>query len=548
MALNLNRFFLFKILILAFSLFTIFSCASIQRPQGGPRDHTPPKLLSAVPENMTRNFKAKQIVLTFDEYFKLANTGQEVSISPTPERQPEYKAKDRSLVINLRDTLLKNTTYVISFGKAIADSHEGNILKNFTYVFSTGPHIDSLSISGSVSNTQTGEKEKDATVMLFTLHQDSVLFGKKKPSIFINTDSSGNFTLNNLREDYYRIYALKEASPDKIYNNDAELIAFLKEPIHLTTDTSNVRLKLFKQTPEKFRIVEKRFNPEGAMFFSFNKNLVQPDMKVNYPAALDKEKIIDFSKNKDTATVYMRNMDFDSISVSFIDQGKILDTISLRKGRKETFVRNLSFQYNVNSDYHLKPNTDLLITANIPVETFDKSRISLTEDSVPVANFTLQKDTSNNRRYALKYRWRQNLRYELTLNEGSFTDIYGNGNKRYLKRFTIDKPENYGNLNIKMAVPDSSHAYIIQLLDAQKKVERTDIIRKTTTLSYKNYLAGKYRVKITYDDNSNGRWDSGNVKQRRYPENIWTTTTDITLRANWDQDETVEIPKESTLP
>jgi hypothetical protein len=36
--------------------------------------------------------------------------------------------------------------------------------------------------------------------MLFTLKQDSLLFGKKKPSLYTTTDSAGNFTLGNLKE------------------------------------------------------------------------------------------------------------------------------------------------------------------------------------------------------------------------------------------------------------------------------------------------------------------------------------------------------------
>ena len=118
--------------------------------------------------------------------------------------------------------------------------NEGNILKNFTYVFSTGAHIDSLSITGNVINTQTQEREKDITVMLFSLKQDSLLFGKKKPTIYTTTDSAGNFSLNNLHADDYRIYALKEVNPNKIYDNDKELIAFNKKTIHLTTDTAGI--------------------------------------------------------------------------------------------------------------------------------------------------------------------------------------------------------------------------------------------------------------------------------------------------------------------
>ena len=284
--LNPKSAFFYKILSLFFVVLVLCGCAAMQRPTGGPRDLTPPKLLKATPENMTRNFAEKSIRLDFDEYYKLPNPYQEISISPAMEKQPEYKVSKKSLIINFKDTLLKNTTYVINFGKAIADINESNVMKNFTYVFSTGSHIDSLSISGSVINSTTQEKEKDATVMLFPIKQDSLLFGKKKPTIYATTDSSGNFSLNNLREDTYRIYALKEASPDKIYNNDEELIGFLKTPIKVDKDTSNVQLKLFKQVPDKFRLIsQKRFDPDGKITFIFNKPLVKPSLKVLYPPA-----------------------------------------------------------------------------------------------------------------------------------------------------------------------------------------------------------------------------------------------------------------------
>src|ERR1700710_2826964 len=104
-------------------------CANRQAPQGGPRDHDPPKLLKATPPDMTRNFKAKVIELDFDEFFKLQNAYTEISMSPTPAKLPEYKPSGKKLIINLRDTLEKNTTYVINFGKAIADVNESNLLK-----------------------------------------------------------------------------------------------------------------------------------------------------------------------------------------------------------------------------------------------------------------------------------------------------------------------------------------------------------------------------------------------------------------------------------
>jgi hypothetical protein len=535
-------FFLTLALIL-----TIFGCASVQRPTGGPRDRTPPKLLKATPENMTRNFAAKQIILEFDEYFKLTNQYQEITVSPAMERAPEYKIRSKNLVIDLKDTLHKNTTYVINFGKAIADVNEGNLLKNFTYVFSTGPHIDSLTVSGNVTNTDTQEKEKDATVMLIPASQDSIIFGKKKPSIYATTDSAGNFTLSNLHDGNYRIYALKETSPDKIYNNDQELIAFLKEPIHVSKDTSNISLRLFKQTPDKFRLIDRRFDLDGKMFFTFNKPLKDPSIKITYPPGIDETKYVDFGKTNDTAMVYTKSMDFDSIRIAFFDQQKPLDTIYLRKGRKEAFTRNITFKYNIDNSQLLQPGKDLLITSNLPIDSFDPNLLALTEDSAQV-NFNLVKDPVNSKLFALKYRFKQKANYQLMINELAFTDIYGDKNKKSFRKFSINKPENYGTLTIKMNVPDTSKYYVAQILNSEKQLLKTVTFKKTASVVLKDYLTGKYKVRIIYDNNHNGIWDSGSVRRGTQPEKIWLYSKDINLRANWETEETVDIPGESTLP
>ncbi|UOE49452.1 Ig-like domain-containing protein [Mucilaginibacter sp. SMC90] len=545
--LNTKSAIFYKNSLLIFIVLFIFGCAAQQPPQGGPRDQTPPKLVKAVPGNKTRNFAAKQIDLEFDEFIKLTNAYQEISMSPAMEKQPEYSSNKRKLKVEFKDTLLKNTTYVINFGKSIQDVNEGNTLKNFTYVFSTGSHIDSLSISGTVTNTLTQEKEKDVLVFIFPVKQDT-LFGKKKPSIFALTDSSGNFSLNNLREDDYRIYALKEASPDKIFNHDDELIAFLKKPVHLKSDTSNIQLNLFKQDPEKFRVSEKRFDSDGKLLLVFNKGLTQPAVKVIYPSDVDNRKQVSFSRTKDTASVYLRNMNFDSVRVAIFDKGKAIDTIYQLKRKNESFTRTLTASYNIGNDSKLKPGSNLVVTTSIPIENFDQSQITLNEDSVATSDYTIQKDTGNYKLLNIKYKWRENSKYELILNEAALTDIYGDKNKRLSKKFQINKLDNYSQLTVKLTVPDTSKAYVVELLSEDKKLIQSDPITKSTSVVYKGILAAKYYVRIIYDENKNGKWDSGNVKQRRQPENIWLNDKLITLRPNWEAEEPITIPKEKATP
>jgi len=549
MTLNKKPPFLFQFFMVLIAFLVLNGCANIQRPQGGPRDRTPPKLLKATPENPTRNFSAKIIQLDFDEYFRLNNQYTEITITPNIEKFPEIYTRSKSLFIkfNPKDTLAKNTTYVINFGKAIADVNEGNVLKNFTYVFSTGPKIDSLSISGNVINTLTQIKEKDVTVLLFPLKQDSAMFGKKKPAVYTTTDTSGNFKLGNLRPGDYTLYALKETTVNKIYDNEDELIAFLKSPVHLTKDTANIHLNLFKQIPAKLRPIDRRIDDDGKLFFTFNKSIPNIGVKILDPT-LDAIKQVNYNKTSDTTTIYLTSMAFDSVKVSFLSNGKPLDTLTLRRRKNDTYKHVLQLGYNVGSDERLKPGTDLNVFTSYPVTSVDPTRVILMEDSIDVSSdLKLTKNPENPKAFSVKYPWKDDKNYSISFNMGTFTDIYGNRNLLSNKKFHLDKPENYGELNLRVVLPDTGKTYVIQLLSSDNvTVLQSNVVTKTGIVSYKNFPTTKYRVRVIYDTNKNGKWDTGNLKTKTYPENIWYYSKPFTIRPNFDDNEDLTVPKEPT--
>src|SRR5690606_33952629 len=197
----LNWISIFQLIILMISGL-ISGCASIKQPTGGPRDSTPPSVVKETPPNLTRNFKAERIQIQLSEFFKLNNQFKEVSISPEMEKMPEFKIKKNILEIRLQDKREKNTTHTINLANAIVDYNEGNVLKNYSYVFATGNIIDSLSITGKVTDALTKKPVLDATVFIIPVSRDTI-FGKRRASIFTQTDSSGNFSLKHLREDTY---------------------------------------------------------------------------------------------------------------------------------------------------------------------------------------------------------------------------------------------------------------------------------------------------------------------------------------------------------
>jgi len=224
--------FLIYNLLLMFSVTVLFChCAQITSPSGGKKDETPPRALKYSPGNETINFSTQTITITFDEFFLLDNASEQVLISPILKPKPAFKTKGKSLVIDLKEcTLQENTTYTFFFGEAIKDLHEGNILQDFYYVFSTGDYVDSLSIHGFVQNAFDLKAQEKTFVMLYTCSNDTIpcdsLPYLVQPEYIAQTKTDGSFTLKNLSERAYRIFALKDQNRNFLFDTGEE-IAFL---------------------------------------------------------------------------------------------------------------------------------------------------------------------------------------------------------------------------------------------------------------------------------------------------------------------------------
>ena len=521
----------------------IIGCASIQTPQGGPRDDKAPEIITMIPKNQTTNFNFKKIIIEFDEYFKIENEVKEFSISPELAVAPTLKVKQKRLEITFTDTLEKNTTYTLNFGKAIADINEGNAIKNLTYVFATGPNLDSLSIKGRVTNTKTGKPELDAIAFILPLNRDTLL-GKGKPSIYTRTDSNGNYALNNLREDTYRIYALKETNGDKVYQQATDEIGFIKDSVILTKNIDSANLKLFKEDALAFRILDRKLEKDGSISFVFNQKLKKPEVIVLDPPALDVSKKIKFSKYHDSLKIWLKDLSFDSTKISIKDDGKLLQTSTITRGKKETYTRALTAAGNLEGSA-LNPNKPLRLTFNFPVDSVNKSKITILEDSVEVTNFTVVRDSIDFLSYYVRYPWKVKRPYDITYGAGAFTAIFNTKNKEFKQNFSLASKDDYGTLVAKIVVPEKNKSFILDVLNENSAVVNTTLINQDTTVTFGNYKAGKYFFRITYDENKNGIWDTGNVFKRLQPERIWNEPKEMSIRANWERKETITIPKEN---
>ncbi|MFL5809069.1 MAG: Ig-like domain-containing protein [Flavisolibacter sp.] len=233
--------------VAAFWSFVPTGCANIIPPAGGPRDTLPPALVKAEPGDSALNFRAKQVVLTFDELIDLKDVANNLIFTPIFERSPIITAKGRTLTIPFRDTLQPNTTYVLNFGNAIVDINEGNPLTNFTYTFSTGPALDSLELNGRVIVAETGGIDTTLTVLLHKRLNDSAVMNNT-PMYAVRLDREGNFHFKHLPRDTFAIYALGDAGTVRRYMDRRKLFAFADHPV-IAGQRDSIILYAYQEQP-----------------------------------------------------------------------------------------------------------------------------------------------------------------------------------------------------------------------------------------------------------------------------------------------------------
>src|SRR5690606_27575023 len=91
-------------------------------------------------------------------------------------------------------------------------------------------------------------------------------------------------------------------------------------------------------------------------------------------------------------------------------------------------------------------------------------------------------------------------------------------------------------------LPDSNN-YIVELIkDDKLTVADVQVINSSQKLTYRQFPGGNYSVRIIYDDNANNKWDTGNLLEKRQPEQLWYWNKIITIRPNWEQEEIVQVP------
>ncbi len=515
-------------------MLSFVDCAKKGTPSGGPRDTIPPVIVRSSPENYSTNFTSDEIEIRFDEYIKLKDLNTQLVISPPMKYDPVITplSTSKTLKIKIEDTLKPNTTYAFNFGKGIVDNNEENAFEYFKYVFSTGSYIDSLKISGSVKDAKLVSPEAPITVMLYKVNEsykDSLIYSEKPTYIGITKDTTGTFELTNLKEGKYLLLALKEKNNDYTFQPETDKIGFVNGFISIPTDTT-YSITLFKETLD-YKLERPNHLGKNHVLFGYTGQADSLNIEVLSDVASDYTARVYKDEKKDTLHYWFKPEITSDSLVFKVTNGSKVDTTTLRV--RELYADSLNVSAVKAGTLTLKDTFKL--RANIPLVSFDEEKFQVMKQDSTLVPASVRLKNQNN--WAeVNFEKVEDEKYNVKLYPGALTDFFGNTNDTLYFNANTRLASDYGTLSLKLQNVDR-FPIMVQLLNNKYQLVAEEYLTENKDVYFDELSPKRYYLRIIYDDNRNGIWDTGSFLNRMQPEKIIYYPTQIEVRANWSLNE-----------
>ena len=562
--------YIFIIILLFLAEITLHRCANPMSPSGGPKDTIPPTLLLSTPLDQTLNFDGNEIVLYFDEFIGADKLKQNLIITPNSDIKYKSTIKKRDLRLKFENRFEDSTTYTLNFFDGVTDITERNPVPNLIIAFSTGDYIDSLSIRGSVSELMTDKKLAKATVGIYPI-SDSLDIFTSKPYYFVTTTENGQFEIQNIKAGKYRIASFLDENKNMKLDDATESYGFLSDTLNIAAVQDSIRLYQIKVDASILKFISAR--PSGKYFEArYNKIVTRHNIQsldsnqIVLPTSItpDGDAIRFYRPNPYqieqeyqyilTVTDSLKNQAIDTVNVSFTNTArKYADFTS-------TFATNKSQQ--LSSDYEYKVDFNKPIISNsldtinyqldsLIIFTILAQNITWNDHKTQVRfklNFTPQnyQDTiesliaiykpdslNNDSIKAMRHKFFNNIdqsKIQFSIPKAAFISADFDTTKVISQIFRLSDNREKGTITINLETSEKS--YFVQLMNDKNEIQSQ--LYNCSQCTFRETPPGEYSLRILIDEDNNGKWDIGNIRQSREPEKIIFFKEKSALRANWE--------------
>lgn len=264
--------------VIFFLAFLALSCAKQGFPPGGPIDKEPPRILATFPASGNVNTPIdSDIEIIFNEPINPKTVISSLYFSPRFEIEPKIKIKSDRIIIQPREPLLPDRTYLFTVGTDLKDAHNVKLDQAFSLAFSTGNSLDSGSISGTVF--KEGKRTSGISVLLFDdLPDSSASPDSLKPDYVTQTGTDGNYAFEYIASGNYYLVAFDDKNKNRAINIDLEAVGlpFLPTNIRGKSEAiANVNIRLHRTEAGALSIKSSSVNLDGLLRIKFNRPITE---------------------------------------------------------------------------------------------------------------------------------------------------------------------------------------------------------------------------------------------------------------------------------
>ena len=182
----------------------------------------------------------------------------------------------------------------------------------------------------------------------------------------------------------------------------------------------------------------------------------------------------------------------------------------------------------------------LEIGFNKPLKKFDPQKLILTDTNYKTISSTTWSIDSSRTKIFLTAKWQEETQYRLIMDSTAVSDSSNNNiAKTDTIRFITKKEADYGNVVLRFSNLDMTKNPVLQFVQGEEVKESSAI--KAMEWSKKLMIPGEYKIRILFDDNKNGKWDSGDYSKKLQPEKVIALPLKLAIRANWDNERDIKL-------
>ncbi|MES2006211.1 MAG: Ig-like domain-containing protein [Bacteroidota bacterium] len=225
---------------------------------------------------------------------------------------------------------------------------------------------------------------------------------------------------------------------------------------------------------------------------------------------------------------------------------------AFKKPAKENTQAGIKPVSSIKEDKRLKYSVDLengqqdllsvfTINFNRKLGSFDSTKIILSDTNYNRLNaYSFSLDTGKTK-LSIHYPWKESLAFRLQLQKDAVADSAGiNLPKSDTIKFITKRESDYGSIRLRFTNLDLTRNPVLQFVQNDKILESVKLTQPD--FQRKLYRQGSYELRILYDTNNNGVWDTGKFfGTKRQPEVVLLVPKQLAVRANWDNEVNISL-------